>query len=64
VANAAADLMGASFGLPNGCIALAQAYNPHNEHRRIALQSNEVYPPPSPPRQDSTFVVRRINAIR
>ena len=29
-----------------------------------AVQSNEVYPPPSPPRQDSTFVGRRINAIR
>lgn len=31
---------------------------------RTAVQSNEVYPPPSPPRQDSTFVGRRINAIR
>ena len=28
------------------------------------VQSNEVYPPPSPPRQNSTFVGRRINAIR
>ena len=55
---------GALLVLPNGCIALPQAYNPHNEHRRIAVQSNEVYPPPSPPRQDSTFVVRRINATR
>src|SRR3990170_8465765 len=26
--------------------------------------TNSVYPPPSPPRQDSTFVGRRINAIR
>ena len=31
---------------------------------RAAVQSNEVYPPPSPPRQDSTFAWRRINAIR
>ena len=31
---------------------------------RTAVQSNEVYPPPSPPRQDSTLRRRRINAIR
>jgi len=29
-----------------------------------AVQSNEVYPPPLPSRPDSTFVRRRINAIR
>jgi hypothetical protein len=49
---------------PNNCITIPQAYNPHNPTARTAVQSNEVYPPPSPPRQSSTFVRRRINAIR